>query len=227
MKQLTELTGSDYRHALCADSVGSSTQLGDNGAVEPVDVETACDFADACDDCNDVEIDVDLCNGIQPIMIEPDANNESDADDDDIGTVREAVGQSGPTAGSVDPQAGVQMLYCGTLTGNSLLAPLVLSELAQNLVAGFRSPQSVESLKSITNTTNSCCSATTDVEFRSVSAAAVTGGDEHDVEIVTMDHSEVSFSDVEPDDITESRLVDVVMRCEYMIFIAACVLTSS
>ena len=141
-------SGSQTTSSICDDTPSGCSASNDTGAV----IESNTD--------DGVNIE-DYCNGIRPITIEPDANGIDEDDDDhgvhqplptsDTNTNQPAVSSQAATSAAVSsPQSpDVQVLYCGTLAGNSMLAPGVISELAQNLVAGFRHPQSVAYLNSI------------------------------------------------------------------------------
>jgi hypothetical protein len=160
---------------LCSDSVVSSSQPADQGVASPIDTEVNCDVGyennedrNESDFCNDVQpimiapdvnvqpVVIEPDEGIQPITIEPDASDEHNDDSCTQGTLVQVSTNNSVhlEATSNNSEANVQapnvrVLYCGTLTGDQLLAPGMLTELAQNLVAGFRSPPCVEYLTNL------------------------------------------------------------------------------
>lgn len=153
----------------------------------------------------------DYCNGVQPITIQPDASNEDDDECVPMNTDVTLQPRDLPvTNNAAEVTPGLQVRYCGTLAGNSLLAPGVLSELAQSLVAGFRTPQSVAYLSSIqvnsspsdnvvsNNNNNLAASATstgpiTAVSMSSNRSSSGVGS------VANTTNLDSSLSDVEPD----------------------------
>jgi hypothetical protein len=200
---------------LCSDSVVSSSQPADQG---PVDSEVNCDVSDVnIEDQNGS----DFCNGVQPIMIEPNPNvqpviiepeesvqpitiePDANGEDDDDRCMQGAFVQVSannivhPEAASSSSDASTQapnvrVLYCGTLTGDQLLAPGMLTELAQNLVAGFRSPPSVEYMTNVATSRSPSVSESTVSDINGCSPLVI--------KPVQVSRADATFSDLEPED---------------------------